>query len=49
MAPHVHVGVVEFLTVACYVLIFNFLWRMLTARLMEKYPNLAGAMAAVNS
>lgn len=49
MAPHVHVGVVEFLTVVAYVLIFTYLWRVLAARLAEKYPNLAGAMAGVYS
>ena len=49
MAPHVHVGVVEFLTVVAYVLIFTFLWRMAAAKLAEKHPNLAGAMTAVYS
>jgi len=49
MAPHVHVGLVEFVTVICYVLIFTFLWRVLAAHLTEKYPQLAGAMAAVYS
>lgn len=29
---HVHVSPVEFLTVACYVVIFGFLWRSLAAR-----------------
>lgn len=29
---HVHVSPVEFLTVACYVVIFGFIWRSLAAR-----------------
>ena len=29
---HVHVSPVEFLTTACYVVIFGFLWRSLAAR-----------------
>lgn len=29
---HVHVSPVEFLTVACYVVIFGFIWRTLAAR-----------------
>lgn len=49
MAPHVHVGVVEFVTVVCYVLIFTFLWRIAAAKLTERHPNVAGAMAAVYS
>jgi len=49
MAPHVHVGVVEFVTVVCYILIFTFLWRVLAAHLTEKNPQLAGAMTAVYS
>ena len=49
MKPHVHVGPVEFLTVVAYVLIFTFLWRLAAARLVEKHPNAAGAMAAVYS
>ena len=50
MAPHVHVGVVEFLTVVAYVLIFTFLWRVLAAKLAERgHTNLAGGMTAVYS
>lgn len=49
MAPHVHVGVVEFLTVVAYVLIFTFLWRILAAKLADRHPSLAGAMTAVYS
>jgi hypothetical protein len=49
VAPHVHVGLVEFLTVVAYVLIFTLLWRVLAARLAERHPNIAGAMAAVYS
>lgn len=49
MTPHVHVGLVEFLTVVAYVLIFTFLWRVAAARLAERHPNLAGAMAAAYS
>jgi hypothetical protein len=29
---HIHVSPVEFLTTACYVVIFGFLWRTLSAR-----------------
>lgn len=47
MTPHVHVGVVEFLTVAAYVVIFSFLWRLLAARLSDK--PIGRAMAAVYS
>lgn len=49
MAPHVHVGVVEFVTVVAYVIVFTFLWRVLAAHLSSRYPNLAGAMTAVYS
>jgi hypothetical protein len=49
MQPHVHVGVVEFLTVVAYVLIFTLLWRVLAAKLNEKHPDLAAAMTAVYS
>jgi hypothetical protein len=49
MAPHVHVGLVEFVTVVAYVLIFTFLWRVAAAHLNEKNPQLAGAMTAVYS
>ncbi len=42
-----HVGLVEFLTVAAYVVIFSFLWRLLAARWSD---NAAGkGMAAVYS
>ena len=33
---HVHVSPVEFLAVACYLVIFGFLWRTLAARLADK-------------
>lgn len=33
---HVHVSPVEFLTVACYLVIFGFLWRSLAARWSDK-------------
>lgn len=49
MQPHVHVGVVEFLTVAAYVLIFTFLWRAAAAKLNDRHPNLAGGMLGVYS
>lgn len=49
MTPHVHVGAVEFLTTVAYVLIFTFLWRIAAAKLAEKHPTAAGAMAAVYS
>ena len=49
VAPHVHVGLVEFVEVACYVLIFTLLWRALAARLNQRHPSLAGAMTAVYS
>lgn len=47
MSPHVHVGLVEFLTVAAYVVIFTFLWRMAVAALADR--PLGRAMAAVYS
>ena len=47
IAPHVHVGVVEFITVACYVVIFSFFWRVLSARLSDR--PVGRAMAAVYS
>lgn len=47
MAPHVHVGVVEFLVTGAYALIFSFLWRLLAAALADK--PLGRAMAAVYS
>ena len=49
MAPHVHVGLVEFMTVVAYIVIFTFLWRVAAAHLNEKNPTLAGAMTAVYS
>lgn len=42
-----HVGLVEFLTVAAYVVIFSFLWRLLAARLSDRTAG--KAMAAVYS
>lgn len=33
---HVHVSPVEFLAIACYLVIFGFLWRTLAARLADK-------------
>jgi len=45
--PHIHIGPIEFLTVALYTLIFSFLWRMATARLAS--TPLGRAMAAVYS
>lgn len=33
---HVHVSPVDFLTTACYLIIFGFLWRSLAARWSEK-------------
>lgn len=47
MKPPVSVGVVEFLTVAAYVIVFTFLWRMLAARLADR--PIGRAMAAVYS
>lgn len=47
VAPHVHVGLVEFITVACYVVIFTFLWRVLTAKLSDR--PLGRGMAAAYS
>lgn len=49
MAPHVHIGVVEFFTVAAYIIIFTFLWRALTGAIAEKHPDAAGALAAAYS
>jgi len=34
--PHVHIGIVEFITTACYVLIFTLIWRWLAARWADK-------------
>lgn len=45
--PHVHIGIVEFIITGCYVLIFNFLWRMLAAHWSDK--PIGAAMLAVNS
>ena len=47
MKPAITVGVVEFLTVAAYVLIFTYLWRAAAARLAERPAG--KAMAAVYS
>lgn len=33
---HVHVSPVEFLTTVCYLVIFGFLWRSLSARWSDK-------------
>ena len=49
MTPHVHIGAVEFVTVACYTLIFSLAWRVAAAKLADKHPDLAGGMAAVYS
>lgn len=48
MGPHVHVGLVEFLTIAASVVIFTFLWRMAIAAVGADRP-LGRAMAAVYS
>lgn len=45
--PHVHVGLVEFVTTAAYVLIFTLLWRALSAALSD--TTAGRAMAAVYS
>lgn len=45
--PHIHIGPVEFVTVALYTLIFSFLWRMLTSALANR--PIGKAMAAVYS
>lgn len=47
MKPSITVGVVEFLTVAAYVLIFTFLWRAAAAKLADRPTG--RAMAAVHS
>lgn len=47
MKPTVNVGVVEFLVVAAYVIIFTTLWRAAAARLSD-HP-IGRAMAAVYS
>lgn len=49
MQPHVHIGPVEFLTVAAYVVIFTFLWRAAAATLADKHPDLAAGMAGAYS
>jgi hypothetical protein len=33
---HVHVDVLDFLTVALYVIIFGFVWRTLSARMADR-------------
>lgn len=45
--PKLTIGVVEFVVVACYVLIFTFLWRALAAKYAEQ--PIGRAMAAVYS
>lgn len=45
--PAITVGVVEFAVVACYVLIFSFLWRALAAKNAE--TPLGRGMAAIHS
>lgn len=51
--PHVHIGIVEFLTAGAYVLIFTFLWRAFSAWLVQRDGDRAQAvgraMAAVYS
>lgn len=47
MKPSINVGVIEFLVVAAYVIIFTVLWRAATVRLSE-HP-IGRAMAAVYS
>lgn len=49
MAPHVHVGLVEFVSVVAYVLLFTLLWRVAAAKLSERHPDLAAAMTAIYS
>lgn len=47
MKPAITVGVVEFLTVSAYVIVFTFLWRAAAAKLAERPAG--RAMAAVYS
>lgn len=44
--PHVHVGVVEFLVVGAYLLIFTFLWRALAGWLDQHGHAQAAAVLA---
>lgn len=47
MAPHVHVGLIEFFIIGLNVLIFSFLWRMAAYYLQDSA--VGRAMAAVYS
>jgi hypothetical protein len=47
MAPHVHVGLIEFLIIGLNVLIFSFLWRLAAHHFID--TPLGRAMAAVYS
>lgn len=43
---HAHVGMMEFLTTACYVVIFAAIWRVVMyAARRNNHPDAAGAMA----
>ncbi len=47
MKPQISVGVVEFLVVSSYVIVFTFLWRAAAGKLADK--PIGQAMAAVYS
>jgi hypothetical protein len=45
---HAHVGFIEFLTTACYVIIFATMWRVVMYALRRNdHPDAAGAMAFI--
>jgi multisubunit Na+/H+ antiporter MnhB subunit len=48
MAIHADIGLPQFLVVACYIVIFCFLWRTLSMVFRRQgWTNLSGAMAAI--
>lgn len=44
---HAHVGFMEFLVVACYVILFALAWRTVMYKIRDNHPDLAGAMAVI--
>jgi hypothetical protein len=44
---HAHVGFLEFLVTAAYIILFAIAWRTIAYRLRNSYPNAAGAMAYI--
>ena len=48
MALHADIGLPQFLTVACYIVIFSFVWRTLAMVFRRMgWETTAGAMAAI--